>query len=495
MSFLRKGARRRGRVATALTTVGALAAFQALAIVGAGAALAVTGMHVQPRPPARSTSRSTRATRRAVAVEARAATSTRRRRPARSCSTAAGSTSRCVQHAVRERHELEHHVDRGPRLAGRQRDLRTSTTAGGTAARPFNSAIALVDRHGLDLGTAASTSSTSTGPTTAATTTWSRDRRRSPERCRRRAAGRRGLSSCAASTATTCIDGSAGCQPRSRSSHGGDGDDWIALGAQDRAHRSPSTSVTRSAEARRRHAQLRDPDDQRRHRRSGRPGWAQRQRGLRRRSTRATSTTSIGGFENYETGSGNDCLVGRWCRPRRGSRVTATTTSTATVGDDTIDWSSSSAAMTIDPERSDRDRPGLRHVRGRDRQLRRLGLRRHADLGRPARSTHVRGRGRGRHGRRAASDAGPVIDLDDAGRLPAPARGPRDSTLENAIGGSGNDNLIGNDLRNQLTGNDGDDYLDGAGRERHAARWAGQRHLLRWHRGRHGSASRTPRRR
>jgi Ca2+-binding RTX toxin-like protein len=41
MSFLRKGARRRGKVAAALTTVGALAVFQALAIVGAGAAFAV----------------------------------------------------------------------------------------------------------------------------------------------------------------------------------------------------------------------------------------------------------------------------------------------------------------------------------------------------------------------------------------------------------------------------------------------------------------------
>jgi RTX calcium-binding nonapeptide repeat (4 copies) len=40
MSFLRKGARRRGKVAAALTTVGALAAFQALALVGAGAAFA-----------------------------------------------------------------------------------------------------------------------------------------------------------------------------------------------------------------------------------------------------------------------------------------------------------------------------------------------------------------------------------------------------------------------------------------------------------------------
>ena len=43
MSLFHRGARRRGRVATTLTTVGALATFQALMIVGAGNALAVTG--------------------------------------------------------------------------------------------------------------------------------------------------------------------------------------------------------------------------------------------------------------------------------------------------------------------------------------------------------------------------------------------------------------------------------------------------------------------
>ena len=42
MSFLRKGERRRGKVATALTTVGAIAAFQALAIIGAQFASAAT---------------------------------------------------------------------------------------------------------------------------------------------------------------------------------------------------------------------------------------------------------------------------------------------------------------------------------------------------------------------------------------------------------------------------------------------------------------------
>jgi hemolysin type calcium-binding protein len=48
MSFLRRGERRRGRVAAALTTVGALAAFQALAIVGATGASAVTNCTYNP---------------------------------------------------------------------------------------------------------------------------------------------------------------------------------------------------------------------------------------------------------------------------------------------------------------------------------------------------------------------------------------------------------------------------------------------------------------
>ena len=48
MSLFRKGERRRGRVAAALTTVGALFAFQALAIVGAQFASAATACAYNP---------------------------------------------------------------------------------------------------------------------------------------------------------------------------------------------------------------------------------------------------------------------------------------------------------------------------------------------------------------------------------------------------------------------------------------------------------------
>jgi hypothetical protein len=48
LSFLRKGERRRGKVGAVLTTVGALVAFQALAIVGAGVASAVTACTYNP---------------------------------------------------------------------------------------------------------------------------------------------------------------------------------------------------------------------------------------------------------------------------------------------------------------------------------------------------------------------------------------------------------------------------------------------------------------
>jgi hypothetical protein len=48
MSFLHRGERRRGKLAAALTTVGAVAAFQALAIVGAGSASAVGNCTYNP---------------------------------------------------------------------------------------------------------------------------------------------------------------------------------------------------------------------------------------------------------------------------------------------------------------------------------------------------------------------------------------------------------------------------------------------------------------
>ena len=51
MSLGRSGVRRRGRMATAATTVGALAVFQALAIVGAGAAGRGWDLHLQPCEP------------------------------------------------------------------------------------------------------------------------------------------------------------------------------------------------------------------------------------------------------------------------------------------------------------------------------------------------------------------------------------------------------------------------------------------------------------
>ncbi len=148
MSFLRKGVRRRGRVATALTTVGALAAFQVLAIIGAGAASAVTGctynlatgtinITIDPGED------------RGVAVERR-----ERPRPGVACrrdpvQRRLDGFETVLQHAVRERQRTRTHVRSSS--SARRATMRNSTSTrrwngGGT----FNTAIAWAVDIGLE---------------------------------------------------------------------------------------------------------------------------------------------------------------------------------------------------------------------------------------------------------------------------------------------------------------------------------------------------------
>ncbi len=63
----------------------------------------------------------------------------------------------------------------------------------------------------------------------------------------------------------------------------------------------------------------------------------------------------------------------------------------------------------------------------------------------------------------SALTTGPVDRPRRPGRSASARSGPVTAdSLENAIGGSGNDNLDGNDIRNMLDGGDGDDVLSGA---------------------------------
>jgi hypothetical protein len=165
------------------------------------------------------------------------------------------------------------------------------------------------------------------------------------------------------------------------------------------------------------------------------------------------------GFVILQSGSGGDLLVG-----------SAGLQEAFVPGDgdddvdgqapDTIDWSSSSAGMTIDPALGTATGQGSDTFDGPTNFV-----------GSPfddvliwdsgaATSTFVGGDGKDVVDA-SAKTAGQLIDLDVLDNGVAPLGPFVADSLENAIGGSGNDSLLGNDLRNRLDGGDGDDTLSG----------------------------------
>jgi len=168
---------------------------------------------------------------------------------------------------------------------------------------------------------------------------------------------------------------------------------------------------------------------------------------------------SITDFEIYETGSGNDCLRGtgsdeNWIPGDGDDDIDGVG------GDDVLDYTSSSAAMTIDPFN------GTAVGQGSD-----IFANVNNFVGSPFDDTLVWDDSvdgfRGGDGvdtvDASAETTGQVIDLDDLDDLfSTNSEDLEADSTDNALGGSGNDTLIGNDVRNQLTGNDGDDTLDGA---------------------------------
>jgi Ca2+-binding RTX toxin-like protein len=225
----------------------------------------------------------------------------------------------------------------------------------------------------------------------------------------------------------------------------GDGDDWVAPGAFDG-----------------------DVVD-------GEAGYDQLSYGTRTTSTVIDNSTSTSGFDSNgdcdvvdandetdvqfnfeikETGSGNDCLVGvggvdEWFIPADGDDYIEG----QGVDLDVLDWSSSSAAMTIDPD------AGTATGQGTDEFVDVYGY-----VGSDFDDVLIwDGTTWGFSGGdgtdtvdASASVVGVVIDLDILDDL----SGGSDD-LEDAIGGSGDDDIEGNDIRNMLWGNDGDDYLFG----------------------------------
>jgi Ca2+-binding RTX toxin-like protein len=159
-------------------------------------------------------------------------------------------------------------------------------------------------------------------------------------------------------------------------------------------------------------------------------------------------------FEILETGTGNDSIYGlatwdEWFIPGDGDDYVQ-----GNAGDtDVIDFSTSSAAMSIDPGL------GTAAGQGTDEFLDVYGFVGSAFDDVLLWNSAVWGFSGGDGVDTvdaSAKTTGQVIDLDALDDL---SGGPDD--LENAIGGSGDDDIYGNDLRNVLWGNDGNDWLEG----------------------------------
>jgi hypothetical protein len=163
-------------------------------------------------------------------------------------------------------------------------------------------------------------------------------------------------------------------------------------------------------------------------------------------------------FEVFETGTANDTLIGdgddETFIPGDGDDDI-----TGNGGDDLLDYTSSSAAMTIDPANETATGQGTDTYTGV------LNF-----LGSPQNDTLIWDDSVDGFAGGAGTDVvdasaettGQFIDLDDLDDLSGTNAEDVDTdTTENAIGGSGPDELDGNDLRNRLEGGAGDDDLDG----------------------------------
>jgi hypothetical protein len=171
-------------------------------------------------------------------------------------------------------------------------------------------------------------------------------------------------------------------------------------------------------------------------------------------------TDTHGGFVIFQSGSGGDLLQGAGAATEAFLPGDGNDNVLAQAAD-TIDWSSSTAGMTIDPAL------GTAVGQGSDTFTGPANF-----IGSPfddvliwdvAATTNSFVGGDGKDLVDAsAKTTGQTLDLDTLDNGVAPLGPFTADSLENAIGGSGNDSLTGNDLRNRLDGGDGDDTLLGA---------------------------------
>jgi len=451
MSFLRKGERRRGRVASALTTVGAIAAFQALAIVGAGSAAAVTGCTfnslsgaIQCTVDGGNTLELAVETT-AANLDAAAPAGAVLQRINGGAWTAIGSATNALTTSVtvlgapgtNETFIINNNVNFGPPLSG---EFETDITWGidlGTGTDQF----AIIAGQGADAVVLTDTTFTLNGgggPLLGAE-----------------------IDIVLGAAGNDTIDGSALTTSVRLIATGDDGDDWIAPGAAAALPAAGDTVVggttgevngdTLSYATRTTSVVIDNAASQSGH------------------SANADCDVVDAGdeqdiqvqFENFETGSANDCLTGaggltEWWIPDGGDD-----TVTGQVADgDTIDFSGSTAGVTITPNSScggTATGDGADTFTGIDSFY---GSEFDDTLiwNRTCPSSYFAGGDGVDLVDASAQTLSTVINLET---LDGPGVNTADST-ENAIGGSANDQLTGNDLRNELTGNDGDDTLSGA---------------------------------
>jgi hypothetical protein len=452
MSFLRKGERRRGKVAAALTTVGAVAAFQALAIVGAGSAAAVTGCTYNPSTQTIN-----------ITID-----------PGQFAGVAVETTADNLDAESPAGAILFNNNGAGYENGALSTQCGSATNSNTVSivvlGSPSANEIFYIDNFdggefataitwAVDLGSQAAggfdifeiLGSDTTDDTVVLTdTSFTLNGGGGP------------LLGVEADLVISfggddTIDGSALVNALLQTDTGV-GDDWVALGAQSTLPiaLAPEAAIsdgaagvdTLSYATRTTSVVVRADLGQAGHSANGDcdvsdPGDEQ---------------DLFAGFEIFETGSGNDCIVSNGGVQEAFVPGDGDDDITGDAND-TISWSSSSAGMSIDPFNGTATGQGADTFDGPanfvgsafDDTL----------IWDGTTDTFVGGDGIDTVDA-SAQTSGQNINLDTLDDGVAPLGPFTADSLDNALGGSSNDTLTGNDLRNELTGNDGDDVLSGA---------------------------------
>jgi hypothetical protein len=164
----------------------------------------------------------------------------------------------------------------------------------------------------------------------------------------------------------------------------------------------------------------------------------------------------VDAFEILQSGAGNDTLIGIAAFAETFIPGDGDDAITGQV-EDTLDWSSSSAAMVIDPANGTATGQGTDTFTG---VVMYIGSAFDDVLLWDGTTLFFSG-GDGTDTVDASAQTSAVIDLDALDGTPEDGVGATPDDLENIVGSPGNDSLTGNDIQNLIDGGTGDDALDG----------------------------------